>query len=79
MFGAPPPQISNDCRRHEAAPESTACSALGVDAKSVDFTRDRHLCKESDRGGRNHRRVGGREPAAPPTASGVILAGRGSL
>jgi hypothetical protein len=31
-------------------PESTACGALGVDAESVDFARDRCLCKESESG-----------------------------
>jgi hypothetical protein len=41
-----PPRISNDCRRRKAAPESTTCGALDVDAESVDFARDRHRCKE---------------------------------
>jgi hypothetical protein len=31
-------------------PESTACGALSVDTESVDFARDRCLCKESDSG-----------------------------
>jgi hypothetical protein len=49
-FGAPPPRISNDCRRRGAAPDSTACDALDVDAESVDFPHDRRLCRESESG-----------------------------
>jgi hypothetical protein len=47
---APPPRISNNCRRRGAALEPTACGALGVDAESVDFARDRRLCKELESG-----------------------------
>jgi hypothetical protein len=48
--GAPPPRISNDCRCRGAAPDSTACGALDVDAESVKFPRDRRLCRESESG-----------------------------
>jgi hypothetical protein len=50
MSGAPLPRISNDCRCRGAALESTACGALGVDAKPVDFARDRRLYKDSESG-----------------------------
>jgi hypothetical protein len=75
MSGAPPPRISNDCKRRGAAPESTACSALGVDAESVDFPRDRRRYRESESGGWSHRKVGRWEPVAPPTSSGGQLGG----
>jgi hypothetical protein len=47
---APPPRISNDCKRRGAAPDSASCSAFGVDAGSIDLARDRRLCKESELG-----------------------------
>jgi hypothetical protein len=47
---APPPWISNDCRRRGAAPGSAACGALGVDAEFDDFPRDRCLYRESQSG-----------------------------
>jgi hypothetical protein len=50
MSGAPPPRISNDCKRRRVAPDSAACGALGVDAESNDFPRDRRLCRESKSG-----------------------------
>jgi hypothetical protein len=36
--------------RRGAAPESASCGALGADAESVDLTRDRRLCRESESG-----------------------------
>jgi hypothetical protein len=72
--GAPPPQISKDCKRRGAAPYSAACGALGVDSESDDFPRYRRLCKES-RGGRSHRKAGRRTPVAPPIFSGGWLGG----
>jgi hypothetical protein len=50
MSRAPPPQISNDCKRRGAVSEPAACGALGVDAESDDFPRDRRLCRESESG-----------------------------
>jgi hypothetical protein len=73
--GAPPPRISNDCRRHGAAPDSTACGALGVDAEFVDFPRDRRLCRESESGGQSHRKASAQKPTAPRTFSGGQVGG----
>jgi hypothetical protein len=47
---APPPPISNDCRRRGAVPESAACGALSIDEESVDFACYPRLCKVSESG-----------------------------
>jgi hypothetical protein len=52
-FGAPPPQMSSDCKRRRAALGSATGGTVGVDAKSDDLPRDRRLCKESE-SGRSH-------------------------
>jgi hypothetical protein len=49
-FGAPPPRISNDCKRHGAALGSAIGTALGANAESDDLPRDRRLCRESESG-----------------------------
>jgi hypothetical protein len=78
--GAPPPWISNDCRRRgrrqtpppavrsASMPSPTTFPATGASARSL------------SRGGRSHRKARGRKPATPPTFSwGRRLAGCGSL
>jgi hypothetical protein len=47
---APPPRISNGCKRRRAALGSVTCAALGVDAESDDLPRDRRLCRGSESG-----------------------------
>jgi hypothetical protein len=47
---APPPRISNDCKRREAALGSTAGGVLGIDAESDDLPHDWRLCRESESG-----------------------------
>jgi hypothetical protein len=71
--GAPPPQISNDCKRHSAALGTATGYAIGVDAESDDLPRDR------SRGGRSHHKAGRWTTAAPPTFLGDRLDGRRSL
>jgi hypothetical protein len=46
--GAPPPRISNDCRRRRVVPDSAAYAALSVDTEFDDFPHDRRLCRESE-------------------------------
>jgi hypothetical protein len=58
-------------------PPPAACSA-STPSPSNSPTTDASAGSPS-RGGRNHRRVGRREPIAPPTTSRVSLAGRGSM
>jgi hypothetical protein len=48
--GAPPPRISNDCKRRGAALGSATGAALGVDVEFDDLPCDRHLCRESESG-----------------------------
>jgi hypothetical protein len=50
MSGAPPPQISSDCKRRGAVLGSAASGALGVDAESDDVLYDRRLWRESESG-----------------------------
>jgi hypothetical protein len=48
--GAPPPRISNDCKRRGAAFGSATGATLGVDTEFDDLPRDRCLCRESEFG-----------------------------
>jgi hypothetical protein len=54
MKGAPPPRISNDCKRRGAVLGSTTGGALSVDAESDDLPRDRRLYRESVSGRSEH-------------------------
>jgi hypothetical protein len=46
----PTARISNDCKHRVAALGSATGGAVGVDAESDDFPRDRRLCRESESG-----------------------------